>query len=64
MLLAGPHERQADTPATMSEANSQSIHVPAPTIPGGDQRAQDQESLNELLIEGRDTHKNHPVGED
>ncbi len=42
VLLAGPHERQADTSATMLEANSQSIHVSPPAIPRGDQSTDDE----------------------
>ena len=41
MLLAGQHERRADPPSPMLDANRQPVHVPSPTVPCGDQRTHD-----------------------
>lgn len=53
MRLAGSHERQANTPAAMLEANSQPIHVPPPAIPRSNQRAQNR-NIGMIGISDRD----------
>jgi hypothetical protein len=39
--LAGLHQRQSDAAAAMGCCDSEAVHVPAPTVPGNDQRTHD-----------------------
>ncbi len=41
VFLACSHERQADASTAMLEANRQSIHAAPPSVPRGDQHAED-----------------------